>query len=176
MNRNRASGPHGNRKASATPRWVGTNWRRPEVSIRRKGIGHAVARKVKATGIARIEAGEQLAEAVERMLEGKEVRLTAKGADAIRLFACMNKSCTEIDAVAKTMGDLRKCLSEVGFTLSHRGKPITEAEAAKMVRQVEAEREERKANMVCVTPDTVVTCPKCGFFPIRVGEVLSKTK
>ena len=66
MNRNRASGPHGNRKASATPRWVGTNWRRPEVSIRRKGIGHAVARKVKATGIARIEAGEQLAEAVER--------------------------------------------------------------------------------------------------------------
>ena len=66
MNRNRASGPHGNRKASATPRWVGTNWRRPEVSIRRKGIGHAVSRKVKATGIARIEAGAQLAEAVER--------------------------------------------------------------------------------------------------------------
>ncbi len=162
--------------ASRTPRWVGTNWRRPTARIRRNGIGRAISRKVKATGIARIEAGKTLAEALKRLLEGKEARLTFKGRDAIRIFGLVDKSCTVMDAVADTMGDFRKCLNGIEFALSRKGKPITKDDAAELVRQVEAEREERKANMVCVTPDTVIACPQCGFFPIRVGKALSDVK
>ena len=170
-NMKKANNPCGDAaKKSNEPRYEGTNWDEPIVRVRRNGsTRQQVKRKVLTRGIKRIHAFALTKEAIVKYLrEGYEVRITdANDKDMIRLFPCMSKDMKKLTITAQTMGEFRECISDKKVHIYHGGKELSKHQAEKMV----IEQRERVENRLAVTPDTVVTCPKCGT-EFRVGKEL----
>lgn len=155
-------------------RLAGTNWDEPVVRVRRSGTlsSSRIRKKVLTRGVYRIpfyRATQQ--EIIKYLRRGYEVRLTDGGeSDAIRLFPCMDKNLSSMYVSAQTMGDFRKCIGDKKVKIVHGEKEISKCDAAKMDQEVSEAHEEIKQRLA-VTPDTVVTCPKCGT-EFRVGKQL----
>lgn len=83
--------------------------------------------------------------------------------DRCRFFGCLDRSRTQLEVVAQTMGKFRDSLADLDFTLVSGGQTVSErtlqSRAAKRRRSHDDE----------VTPDTQVTCPNCGH-RFRVGK------
>ena len=140
------------------------------VSLISKGRNRAdMCRKVRTNGTKRIDAADIIADAMNQLRGGFEVRLLdAEGNEAIRLYPCLDADYTEMFAAAQTMGEFRHGLKDIGFTMERAGSCANREEAtAARARRSRA----IKARRLNVTPDTIVVCPKCGT-EIRVGKTL----
>ena len=140
------------------------------VSLSSKGSNRAdMRRKVRTNGIRRIDASDIIADAMNQLRAGFEVRLIdADRNEAIRLYPCLDADYTEMFAAAQTMGEFRHSLKDIGFTMKRSGNYANREEAtAARARRTTAIRARRQN----VTPDTIIVCPKCGT-EIRVGKTL----
>ena len=139
------------------------------VSLSSKGINRAdMRRKVRTNGIRRIDASDIIADAMNQLRAGFEVRLKdAEGDDAIRLYPCLDADYSEMFAAAQTMGEFRHGLKDIGFTMKRSGNYANREEATAARARTKALKVRRQN----VTPDTIIVCPKCGT-EIRVGKTL----
>jgi len=135
-----------------------------------QGPGRAdMKRKVRTRGVKTIDVLDLFEETLIYLRKGYEVRLTSQcDGEAIRLYPCLDADYKTMFVAAMTMGSFRQSIGDIPFRMEHCGEtvdPTTECEAKQ--RKAETIRETRRN----VTPDTVVTCPKCGN-EFRVGKVL----
>ena len=139
------------------------------VSLSSKGSNRAdMRRKVRTNGIRRIDASDIIADAMNLLRAGFEIRLKdADGEDAIRLYPCLDADYTEMFAAAQTMGEFRHGLKDIGFTMKRSGNYANREEATAARARTKALKVRRQN----VTPDTIIVCPKCGT-EIRVGKTL----
>jgi len=105
----------------------------------------------------------------EVIREGYDVHLSER----CRFYACVNKSRTQLEVVAQTMGRFRQSMADIPFAFVADGETVSEATLRERARQLAAERRaaaaKRSAAAKQVTPDTQVTCPNCGA-TFRVGR------
>ena len=137
-------------------RMVCPNWDTPEVNCTSKGRGKTSAGKVITLGIDYILAPEIIEAATESLRCGYEVRICGETSkdEALRLFPCATPDKTAMLVKAATLDDFRdKTLADKKMRLMRNGRETTPAEES--ARKEEAKIEE-------VTPDPIVTCPKCG--------------
>ena len=117
-------------------------------------------------------------EIAEVLREGYDVHLSER----CRFFTCVNKSRTQLEVVAQTMGKFRKAMADIPFAFVADGEAVSERtlrERAKLLARERAERAAEEAakatrarqavSAAQVTPDMQVTCPNCGT-TFRVGR------
>ena len=144
-----------------------------------------VKRYVKTNGII---TGEQLAaemaldnetlmhvvdEIVRIVKAGYEVRLGHTEEDCVRFYPLLDKECKKMLLIAQTIGGMRESVSKLKFSVYRKGMEIDEEETEQEISQ--AKRKHELHQVVSVTPDTMVTCPKCGT-KFRVGRALTKSE
>ena len=150
-----------------------TNWN-DEVLVATwaKGRGKKPSRKVMTNGTERIGLSDRMGERVVGLLSrGMEVRLEIAGEDAIRLYPCAMADFKTMFVATEAMGDFRHAPyrgRKLAFTSKRGRRRIGEEEIGRRVARACGTAQERPH----VTPDTVVTCPKCGA-EFRVGKTLS---
>ena len=149
-----------------------TNWDEDvPVSTWAKGRTRKPARKVLTKGIAKVELTRGQMSRITKMLgSGMEVRLDFGGDGAIRLYPCAAADFKTMFVAADTMGEFRHAVysgKNLAFTSRHGRRSVSREEVEGRVERVEQARAER----VHVTPETVATCPKCGF-EFKVGKSL----
>ena len=155
-------------------RFEGVNWDEPIVNVVKSGRSgqSCLKRKVMTRGIMRIRAFAPTKEAIVKCLrEGYEVRITdAMDNDIIRLFPCVKTDMKTMFVTAQSMGDFRECIGDKKVRSIHCGKEISDNEVSRLKNeQTKAYKEARRR--LTVSPDTMVTCPKCGT-EFRVGKQL----
>ena len=120
------------------------------------------------------------------MLEGYDVRIT----DRCRFYACVNKSRSQLEVAVQAMGRFRQAMAETPFAFVSKGENLCEAVLRRRSVAQARMREEKKAKAKAkskgvkrqecrseapkrdhVTPETVVTCPRCGY-EFKVGKSL----
>ena len=140
-------------------RVVCPNWDTPEVNCTSNGRGRSSAGKVITLGIDYILAPEIIQAATESLRCGYEVRVCGETSkdEAIRLFPCATPDKTAMFVKAATLDEFRgKTLADKKMRLMRNGKETTpEEESARKDESGGDEVEE-------VTPDPIITCPKCG--------------
>ena len=155
-------------------RFEGANWDEPIVNVVKGGRSgqSCLKRKVMTRGIMRVHAFALTKEAIVKYLrEGYEVRITdANDKDMIRLFPCMSVGHMKLEVTAQTMGEFRECIADKKVRVVHCGEEISKAQFEKLNDEQRAKYDEAK-NFIGVTPDIMVTCPKCGT-EFRVGKQL----
>ena len=149
-------------------RFEGTNWDEPEVRVIRHGVRHSsLERKVVTKGVKKIECTRALNDAIRLLRMGYEVRLANAKGEAIRLYPCLMKDLKTMFVGAMTMGEFRSMLSDKKARLVNRGEEVDGESLAE-----EQKKRYEEAQSVRITPDTMVTCPKCGT-QFRVGKKLA---
>ena len=149
------------------------------VNIKGHGKGRHPARKVLTKGVRTIWLGsDTVKEIVMSLRHGYEVRFLDFGThtDVIRLFPMMSADLKTMLVKADTMGMLRTdTLSDKKAVFTRRGSEVS-AETVKAFAEDRLSQTPSPAyaaqghrNYAYVTPDTVVTCPKCGY-SFRVGR------
>ena len=151
-------------------RFVCDNWDEPTVKVESKGRGLLPARKVVTRGVVRIGATDLLRDVRENLRKGFEVRLVLNTEDAVRFIPMMDSKKTDKMLVnARAMGGFRE------GTLADKKARFTRCGNDVSYEAVKAFVEKKKAEIPdggeCVTPDTMVKCPKCGY-SFRVGRRL----
>jgi len=146
-------------------RYAGTDWDKPEVRVKLKGDRDTVSRKVLTIGVKTIDSGDLMKDVLKYLRQGYEVQLGTSDA-WLRLYPCVTADCTKMFVSAQTMGNFRNKLNDKHFELVHRGETI-DAETAN-ARGVENHRKNKRESAE-ITPDTMATCPKCGF-TFRIGR------
>ena len=105
-------------------------------------------------------------EIAEVLREGYDVHLSER----CRFFTCVNKSRTQLEVVAQTMGKFRKAMADIPFAFDCGGETVS---AEKLNERARRSRSRRPATAEGpakqVTPDVQVTCPNCGT-TFRVGR------
>ena len=141
-----------------------TNWESENlVSLRAKGKNHTVSRKVLTKDVRSLDAGDLIYDVMRLLKQGYEVRLNDHGGDAaIRLYPCVDKEMKAMYVASQTMGDFRHSLKGKRITFTRGGEDISEEEALDFAKKCKQRGDE-------VTPDKMVTCPKCGKH-FRVGK------
>jgi len=127
-------------------------------------------RKVRTRGVKTIDVPDLLDETRGYLRAGYEVRLRSeRDGEALRLYPCLDAEYRTMFVAAMTMGGFRQAIGDISFRMEHCGERVDpEAENEAKRRKAETIREMRRSN---VTPDKVVTCPRCGT-EIRVGKTL----
>ena len=147
-----------------------SNWD-PVTNVKKSGNSGHLPRKLVGRGVAVIS--NRTTDALLRKIEenarmGIETRLAySDGKWGVRFIQMVGSDLKRIEVVAKVSKDspLGTCLADKKPILVHRGRQLDDREAAELVKEARAKRKDR----VCVTPDTMVKCPKCGF-EFRVGR------
>ena len=117
-------------------------------------------------GVVRIEDAAMERKIIDYLKSGYEVRLFN---GSVRLYHCVDKEFRTMYIAAATLADsrVRGCVNDVEFDFVRRdGKHDVQD-----VIDLELDHRQAKDEMVHVSPDTVVECPKCGF-QFRVGKTL----
>jgi len=155
---------------------------RLRVNIRRKGrASKTVRRLVKTNGTL---SGAELAAEMETNVEtieyilgeitrivraGYEVRL-GTNESGVRFYPLLDKEFKRMSVVAQTIGAFRESVGDLKFDVCRGGEEIDEREKESFKNAVENEFVSRSD---CVTPDMMVSCPKCGY-EFRVGRKLAQ--
>ena len=149
-------------------RFVCDNWDRPTVKVKSHGRGAMPARKVVTRGTKTIECGGILESAAKMLREGYEVRLARKGETAVRLIPMIDAKTNGMYVDARTLvGAFRDgTLADKTARFVRFGREVS-AEA--VGEFVDRKKSEKRGGEDEVTPDTLVTCPKCGY-RFRVGR------
>ena len=118
-------------------------------------------------GVVRIEDAALERKIIDYLKSGYEVRLFN---GSVRLYHCVDKEFRTMYIAAATLADsrVRGCVNDVEFDFVRKdGKHDVQD-----VIDLELDHRQAKDEMVHVSPDTVVECPKCGF-QFRVGKTLN---
>jgi len=138
-----------------------------DVRSTRRGKRADTERKVKTAGTKRMDISDVIDDARQYLRNGYEVRFACgERGDAIRLYPCLDANFSQMFAAAQTMGALRSCIGDIPFRIVRRDG--MDVEGAKEERE-QAQKEAAALRKASVTPDTMVTCPACGF-EFRVGR------
>ena len=161
------------------PRYEGTDWD-PVATVKQKGPScRTVSRKVKTKGVRYFDGSPLMGDVITRLRQGYEVRIcTARDMEsaAIRLFPCLDADCRTMHVTAQAMGEFRtETLADKHAVVRIGGAAAKRAEVERYIDRAEIRYAKRRASMVCVTPDTTVTCPSCGS-TFRVGRQLTDRK
>jgi len=125
-----------------------------------------VRRKVLTKGISVFDLRDVMPDIVEVLRQGNEVRFSDGGEEVLRLYPCLDKDLTRMFVAAQTMGEFRQSIADITFNIVRRdGKDNDDMREVR--RQMVQERESHARSEV--TPDPLVTCPKCGC-EFRVGR------
>lgn len=151
-----------------------TNWdEETPVALKANGRGKLPARKVLTNGIVKIALNRSQAERIATMLScGYEVRLTVNGEEAIRMYPCAKSDFKTMTLSCQAMGEFGNAIyrgRKLTFT-SRRGHRRVERE--EVDERLERARREAADKREHVTPETVVSCPQCGY-EFRVGKTLA---
>ena len=143
-------------------------------------VGVSIARKAKSYGhIDEVELSERVKQSTgfqmspcgllavfdtiaEVLREGYDVHVSGR----CRFYACVNKSHTQLEVVAQTMGRFRQSMADIPFAFVANGETVSAEKLRERAKRLAAKRRE---NALQVTPDTQVTCPNCGA-TFRVGR------
>ena len=138
---------------------------KPRVKLTSKGPNRAdMQRKVENTTIVRVPLDGVLADLVERLRSGEDVRFTLGGREALRVFPCLNADCTAMYPSAHAMGELRDCLADIEFEMVDKDKSPVEPETARAEKAERSERirQSRETSRQGVVPKRVFKCWNCG--------------
>ena len=147
-----------------------SNWD-PVTNIRKGGSSGKIPRKLVGRGIVTIKtrAVDELLRAIaDNARKGIETRLAyTDGSWGVRFVQMVDHDLKRIDIAAWVSKDspLGTCLADKKPIIVHNGRQLDEKETEEFVKEAREKRRDR----VCVTPDTMVECPKCGF-EFRVGK------
>lgn len=159
-------------------RYACVNWD-SEVPMRVKHNGQKrpTARKVVTKGVCRSFMPElNIQDWIDALRAGNEVRICdGLNEPQIRLFPIVLKDMKTVVVSAQVMKDsaLRKCLNDKKVKLV-RDKD-DEIKTINDAKKVSDEQYRFINSLVCVTPDKVVKCPKCGT-KFRIGKYLNDAK
>ena len=154
--------------ATNEQRFICDNWDKPEVEVKGQGKGKVPARKVVTRETIVITVDELFALIHKDLRQGNEVRLAESHVgEFLRIVPMMDASLTKMFVEAKTMGKFRTdTLADKKVQFTRRGTNVSEYTAKAFVEQ---KRNEQKTEIEQVTPDTMVTCPRCKY-TFRVGR------
>mgnify|MGYP003319963427 CR=1 FL=1 len=145
----------------------------PEVMLKRNGKAHRLlGRKVVIKGFRQIDATAVIRDAISLLRHGYEVRLTAEGmGECLRLFPISSPDAKSMHVVSNAMKPLTQSISDLKIHATHDGTELDKEDVENLVDQAKQRNEEYRRNCICVTPDTMVLCPKCGT-DLRIGKIL----
>ena len=138
---------------------------KPRVKLTSKGPNRAdMQRKVENTAIVRVPLDGVIADLIERLRSGEDVRFTLGGRDALRVFPCLDADCTAMYPSAHAMGELKTCLEDIEFEMVDKDKSPVEPETARAEKAERGERirQSREASRRGVVPRRVIKCWNCG--------------
>ncbi len=139
------------------------------VRIKNKGAGRLPTRRVPVTGTTKVKLNRtQVMRLVGSVCRGEEAFISYGGEDIIRIYPYLDARTDQMVSLAETLGNFRSKLFtglKLNFTSAHGGRDIPREEFDLIMAQARASRRAH------VTPDTLVTCPKCGT-EFRVGKKL----
>ena len=138
---------------------------KPRVKLTSKGPNRAdMQRKVENTTIVRVPLDGVLADLVERLRSGEDVRFTLDGKEALRVFPCLDADCETMYPAAHAMGELRDCLADIEFEMVDKDKSPVEPETARAEKAKRSDRirQSREASRRGVVPRRVIKCWNCG--------------
>lgn len=149
-------------------RFVCDNWDEPEVKVYSHGRGHAAARKVVTRETIVITANELFRTVHENLRKGNEVRFADEHCgEWLRIMPMMDTTLTTMYVEARTMGIFRTdTLADKRAKFTRRGTDVSRATAQAYDSM---KRNEQTHKFEEVTPDMMVTCPKCKY-TFRVGR------
>ena len=149
-------------------RFVCDNWDEPEVKINGKGKGRSPARKVVTRETIVITVNELLPMISENLRKGHEVRLAEEHVgEFVRFIPMMDATLTKMYIEARTMGMFRTdTLADKRVRFTRRGTEVSDRTAQ---HYAQMKRNEHPLKFQEVTPDQMVTCPKCKH-TFRVGR------
>lgn len=126
----------------------------------RNGKYHAPNVMAVTKGVKRFPADELFEAIIADLRRGYECRLTNADEDAIRLYPMTFSDSGKVAVVGATMkGGLRSCLESRRTVMYRRGHEMSRRSYQREISKIRQNRRE----LVGVTPDTTVNCPKCGF-------------
>lgn len=143
---------------------VGIDWDSEcEVRVRKNGHMSAMKRMIPVKGKITLDATLLLDAVEEWMRKGYDVRLTRNSEEAVRFYPFASSDCKSLLVRVQPLGKAADWLKDKKIAVRHRGEMKSGEEVKSMVS------EQRRKGREYVTPDTVVTCPECGF-EFRVGR------
>lgn len=159
---------------SAEERFQCDNWDADyyRVNVKSQGVGKKPARKVVTKGVSHVMVNVSHSVIVDKLRKGYEVRLefSGSGQDAIRLFPFMAPDLKHMEVKADTMGAFRTAtLADKKAVFARMGKHVSKSDVEEFVREKVNQRMGGESESDYVTPDTMVTCPRCGY-KFRVGR------
>lgn len=139
----------------------------------RKVVTKGVIIGAETSRIAEDEDAAVLTRILDVVRAGYEYRMIDEnGEEALRFIPVVEKDMKTVSLVAQTMGSFRKALNDKEVKPFYRGEEVTRTKAAKIIEDEAEKGREYQRNRVNVSPDTLVTCPKCGT-EFRVGKQLN---
>ena len=157
-------------------RYACVNWENEiPMNFQRNGKKHNIIRKVVTKGIYHSLLSLKMPDWITALRAGNEVRICNEvGESQIRLFPVVLADMKTVVVAAQVMKDsvLRNCLNDKKVKLVRRKDDIKTISDAKRLND---EQNKFINSLVCVTPDKVVKCPKCGT-KFRVGKYLDDAK
>ena len=150
-----------------------TNWdEETPVALKASGRGRLPARKVLTKGVVKIALNRPLAERIATMLGcGYEVQLTVNSKEAFRMYPCAKSDFKSMFLRCQAMGEFGEAIyrgRKLTFTSRRGYRRIEREEVDERVERAKREAADKREH---VTPDSVVTCPQCGY-EFRVGKTL----
>ena len=145
---------------------------KPRVKLTSKGPNRAdMQRKVENTEIVRVPLDGVLADLIERLRSGEDIRFTLDGKEALRVFPCLDADCETMYPSAHAMGELRDCLADIEFEMVDKDKSPVEPETARAEKAKRGERirQSREASRQGVVPKRVIKCWNCGAANVLTG-------
>ena len=145
----------------------------PEVALRFDGKTNGLLdRKVVTKGIRQIDGTGVIRDAIHELRRGYEVRLVVDGmGECLRLFPISSPDAKEMYVASNAMKPLTRSISDLKVHATHDGAELDKEDIENLVDKARQRYKEYRRNRTCVTPDTIVTCPKCNY-EIRVGKIL----
>jgi len=145
-------------------------WEADVVAKRDGRTNAALRRKVKTVGIKQLDVCDLLEEARIYLRKGYEVRLGKDIENGVRFYPIASRDCKSLYLCAQPIGSTRNSLDGMEVGYSRYGLELDDDEIAKEAEKCRKECDKFKRSFISVTPDTMVTCPKCGT-EIRVGKM-----
>ena len=168
MNKNKAT-----TKESAEGRYRCENWDEDyfRVNVHSYGAGRKPARKVVTKGTRSVVSYTDPKAITDLLRKGYEVRLAFWGGeDAIRLYPIMSTDFKRMEVKADTMGSFRTdTLSDKKAVFAMMGQQVPKSKVEEFTVAKVCQPKGGGPEAGYVTPDTMVTCPKCGN-RFRVGR------
>jgi len=137
------------------------------------GENHVVDTKLVALGREYASDSKRVIKELIAAMEAEEDFIIGDEDGGIRVYMIVGSDTEKIKVCAQTFGWLRTIMGDATWTIADESK-LTWEDAKRCV-VADKRRKAKERGMICVTPDSIVTCPKCKT-QFRVGKALADCK